>query len=192
MAARIQSSAIDIKIERLVKADAGPVSAFTCGCDELDYFFHNEMFECVNNHYLSAYCAKSMNNDLLAIFTLVNDSIVLTDYEAKDDFILEAGCRINDTYLDIFNQQSMFPAVNIGHLGVLKHMQNKGIGSQILEFVIDTFKEFNVAGCQFITVDALNTPQVKKFYAGRYFIRLTSSDEGQPTVRMYFTLGVLP
>ena len=100
MAARIQSSAIDIKIERLVKADAGPVSAFTCGCDELDYFFHNEMFECVNNHYLSAYCAKSMNNDLLAIFTLANDSIVLTDYEAKDDFILEAGCRINDTYLD--------------------------------------------------------------------------------------------
>lgn len=191
MAARIQSSGIDIRIERLVEADACQVSAFTCGNQELDHFFHNELFLCADNHYLSIYCAKSLGGELLAIFTLANDSIVLTDYEDKDDFIIDASCRINESYVDIFNKQSMFPAVNIGHLGVSEPFQNHGIGSQIIDFVADTFREYDLSGCQFITVDALNTNAVKRFYTKRYFVRLASSDEGNPTVRMYFTLDLL-
>ena len=136
MAARIQSSDIDIRIERLVEADVGLVSAFTCGNPELDHFFHNELFICADNHYLSAYCAKGMGGELLTIFTLANDSIVLSDYEDEDDFIVEASCRINESYVD-------------------------------------------------------NTNEVKRFYTKRYFVRLASSDEGNPTVRMYFTLDLL-
>ena len=191
MAAKILSSDIDIKIERLVKADADSVSAFTCGNEDLDFFFHNELFDCVENHYLSAYCAKSLDGCLLAIFTLANDAIVLSDYQEKDDFVALTSCRVSESYLHIFNQQSMFPAVNIGHLGVSTQFQNMGIGSQILEFVIDTFREYDVAGCQFVTVDALNTPLVRRFYSKRYFQRLTMTDVSNLTVRMHFTLDLL-
>lgn len=190
MAARIQSSAIEIKIDRLFEEDAHEVSSFSCGNEVLDNFFHEELFPCVRNHHLSAYCARSLDDELLAIFTLANDSIILNDYDEKDDFISVASFRIDESYLQIFNEQSMFPAVNIGHLGVAKGHQNKGVGTQILEFVIDTYRCYTASGCQFVTVDALNTPEVKRFYSKRFFERQTMSDESCQTVRMYFTLDL--
>jgi hypothetical protein len=46
-----------IRIRLMTDADYANMSAFSCGVEELDHFFHHEVRECVAHHYLSAYCA---------------------------------------------------------------------------------------------------------------------------------------
>ena len=59
---------IDITINKLVGGDQDEVLSFTCGCKELDNFFHNELFLCTKHHYVAAYCAKSTKkNEVVAI-----------------------------------------------------------------------------------------------------------------------------
>lgn len=41
----------------MTEADFGNMSAFSCGVKELDDFFHLEVKECVQRHYLAAYSA---------------------------------------------------------------------------------------------------------------------------------------
>ena len=71
--------------------------------------------------------------------------------------------EINADIVEFFNRQSSYPAINIGHLGTSVTYQNKGIGTAIIDLVADTFAGYSQAGCQFITVDALNNPRCIKF-----------------------------
>ena len=48
---------IDFQIRLMIEEDYEKLSSFSCGVAELDNFFQNEVRECVNYHYLSAYCA---------------------------------------------------------------------------------------------------------------------------------------
>lgn len=84
-----------------------------------------------------------------------------------------------------FNRQSSYPAINIGHLGTSVPYQSKGIGTAIIDLVADTFTEYRQAGCQFITVDALNHPKSIKFYHTNGFLHQTNKDMGSATRRMY-------
>lgn len=66
-------------------------------------------------------------------------SIIVSRYqysEDKADFIEEAATKMPEEYRSIFEKQTSFPAVNIGHLGVRKDMQSRGIGKQILDFIL--------------------------------------------------------
>ena len=46
-------------------SDYEKMSEFSCGVIELDDFFRYEMKECVQRHYLSAYCAFLNQNDII-------------------------------------------------------------------------------------------------------------------------------
>lgn len=189
MAEKIQSSDIDISIDKLLREDLEQVLSFSCGCEELDKFFHEEIYLCSRYHHVSAYCAKNTSNDeIVAIFTLANDSVVIDNVEDREDFVLESKAQISDEYISTFKRQTSFPAVNIGHLGVHKDMQSKGIGQKILDFVLYTFSEYNTSGCQFITVDSLNNSRTNKFYARNGFINQTDNDRHSPTRRMYLPI----
>ena len=140
MAGKTQSSIIEITIEKLNEEDYEELSSFNCGEEKLDNFFHNEIFICSKYHYFSSYCAREQtNNQIVSVFTLSNDAVILKTKDDKNSFIEETKGRINDEYHDIFMQQTSFPAVNIGHLGVRVDMQSKGIGTQILDFIVSTF-----------------------------------------------------
>lgn len=155
----------------------------------MDDFFHNEIFLCSKHHYFSSYCAKLVNDDsIVAVFTLANDAVVLGNEEDKEDFIDQSSLNINEEYIPIFQMQTSFPAVNIGHLGVRTDMQSKGIGRQILDFVLNTFITYDVAGCQFITVDSLNNSKTNKFYAKNGFTNQTDTDANKSTRRMYLPI----
>lgn len=67
-------------------------------------------------------------------------------------------------------------------------MQSKGIGEQILDFVLYTFSNYNISGCQFITVDSLNNSRTNKFYAKNGFLNQTDSDKHSSTRRMYLPI----
>lgn len=68
-------------------------------------------------------------------------------------------------------------------------MQSQNIGRIIAEFVQMTFANIRIAGCQFVTVDALNNYRVINFYHDKLgFGFQTVSDLGKHTRRMYLQI----
>lgn len=190
MEEKIQYSDINLSIEPLSISDQSTVNKFSCGNKELDKFFHEELFICAKHHYVSAYCAKNQNNgEIIAIFTLANDAVVIDNID-KDDFITESCTKISEEYISTFERQSSFPAINIGHLGVRSDLQSQKIGEQIIDFVIYTFVNFKISGCQFITVDSINNPRTNKFYMRNSFLFQTNSDSCLDTRRMYLPIQI--
>ena len=169
----------------MTDADYENMSAFSCGVDELDNFFRHEVEECVKRHYLAAYCAFLNSGEFVVAFTLMNDALMISSQIEEEDFIDDLKFEVNADIVDFFNRQSSYPAINIGHLGTSVNYQGKGIGTAIIDLVADTFAEYRQAGCQFITVDALNNPRCIKFYYTNGFCLQTKKDICSATRRMY-------
>lgn len=118
----------------------------------------------------------------MAVFTLSNDSLVLENDE-KEDFP-----NLNEDYREFFLEQFTYPAVNIGHLGVRHDLQSMGIGDTVVRYVWTTFSEYDITGCQFITVDSLNNARTNKFYSRLGFQNQTNKDHMALTRRMFLEL----
>lgn len=184
MTAKTHFSATEVNFSPLDESDFQSLSVFTCGVPEIDHFFHNEVRLCSKYHYLSPYkCTLIETGEIVGLFTLANDVLVL-DYEDKIEFP-----NLSLEYFDIFTRQPSYPAVNIGHLAVKTTYQSKGIGQIIIEFLTETFSEYRLSGCQFVTVDALNNVRALRFYQDIMgFECQTLSDVNKPTRRMYLDL----
>lgn len=169
----------------MTDADHEKKSAFSCGVKELDDFFRYEVRECVERKYLSAYCAYTESDGIVAAFTLMNDAIMIPSENEKEDFFDDLRLEEDSAAVDFFKRQSSYPAINIGHLGTSVEFQGKGIGMTIIEFVAGTFSQYKQAGCQFITVDALNNERTIRFYLNNLFIFQTNRDFCSQTRRMY-------
>ena len=169
----------------MTDADYENMSAFSCGVKELDDFFRYEVKECVERKYLSAYCAYTESDGMMAVFTLMNDAIMIPSEDEKVDFFDDLRLEEDSAVVDFFKRQSSFPAINIGHLGTSVEFQNRGIGMMIVEFVAGTFAQYKQAGCQFVTVDALNNEGAIRFYLKNLFNFQTNRDFYSPTRRMY-------
>lgn len=86
MVARTLSSDTDLQIRLMTDADYEIMSAFSCGVKELDDFFRYEVKACVEHKYLSAYCAFTESDGIVAAFTLMNDAIMINSEDEKTDF----------------------------------------------------------------------------------------------------------
>lgn len=190
MAAKIQFSRISFKI--LDEDNFKKMSSFSCGNNDLDIFFQKEVFICSKCHMFSAYCVL-YDNDIVAAFTLANDSLVI-EYEDKTDvkdcMKENAPLGKDSLYDEYFETMNVFPAINIGHLAVKSDLQSQGIGEYILNYVIYTFLNYSIAGCLFVTVDALNNSRTNMFYCRNGFNFQTSKDIKATTRRMYFPLNI--
>lgn len=169
----------------MTEADYENMSAFSCGVIELDNFFQHEVKECVKHHYLSAYCAFLDSGEIIAAFTLMNDALMIPAQDDKLDFIDDLKFEVDSDIADFFKIQSSYPAINIGHLGTSTNYQSQGIGTSIIDLVAETFSEYRQAGCQFITVDALNNSRTLKFYHNCGFCPQTNKDAYYATRRLY-------
>ena len=176
---------IDFSIRLMTDADYAKMSGFSCGVKELDDFFRFEVKECVKHHYLSAYCAFLQSGEIIAAFTLMNDALMIIGSVEKEDFIDDLRFETDDAIVDFFSRQTSYPAINIGHLGVANGYRCYGIGSAIVDLVATTFANYKQAGCQFITVDALNNSRTTKFYTDNQFTFQTNRDMVSSTRRMY-------
>lgn len=103
----------------------------------------------------------------------------------RDDFIGDLTLEADEDIVSFLTRQTSYPAINIGQLGVLEGYQGMGIGSMIIDLVADTYTKYRQAGCQFITVDALNNDLAIKFYHKNSFGVQTYRDSTFPTRRMY-------
>ena len=184
MAGKTLFSVSDVIISPLSESDIASLSDFSCGCAEIDDFFHDEVLLCRKYGYLIPYkCVLKENEQTIGLFTLANDILSL-EHEDKIDFP-----NLPFEYSDIFSRQPSYPAINIGHLAVRKDVQSMGIGCIIVEFVRASFSMIRVSGCQFITVDALNNYRTINFYTDKLgFEFQTLSDMGNHTHRMYLDI----
>lgn len=186
MAEKIQSS--DIRIERVLLENQPISESFSCNNEVLDAFFQKEITSCIKHHYVTAYCVKHNQTDkVIGIFTLANDCVTLM-YDSED-FIEENINSFSEDYKLIFKEQSSYPAINIAHLAVDNNYRRQGIGKCIIEYIISTFIDFEIAGCQFITVDSINKPEINSFYSRMGFYNLSNTDSLSPTRRMYLNLA---
>ncbi|MDE6544342.1 MAG: hypothetical protein K2K76_10310 [Muribaculaceae bacterium] len=188
MEEKIQFSIDDLLISHITESDYESLSLFSCGNDEIDDFFHDEVRLCSKYSYLIPYkCTIASSGEIAGVFTLANDVLNL-EYEDKISFY-----NIAPEYSEIFIRQTSYPAINIGHLGVRSDLQSRGIGRFIVEFVRMTFASSRIAGCQFITVDALNNHRTTLFYTDKIgFEFQTLGDLGHHTRRMYLDIFTHP
>ena len=115
----------------------------------------------------------------------MNDAIMIDSEDEKIDFFDDLRLEEDSSVVAFFKKQSSFPAINIGQLGTSIDFQDNGIGMFIVEFVAGTFSQYRQAGCQFITVDALNNPKTVRFYLNNQFNFQTNHDLYSSTRRMY-------
>ena len=182
MEAKTRFSDINYKIELL--SDNDDLSDFSCGNNILDDFFHREVVLCCKYKYLTAYSVKDICSDeILCLFTLANDVITLDGEDVED-----IKGSIGDEYKFIFEQQTSFPAVNIGHLATRKEYQGNGIGSFAITYVLAMLLQHKTTGVQFLTVDSLNSPDTNKFYLKNGFLHQTNEDIYCDTRRMFRSL----
>ena len=180
-----RSSEIDFRIQLMVDADFKKMSAVSCHVETLDHFFRHEVKNCVSHKYLAAYCARSFTGEIIAAFTLMNDSLMIISENEKSDFINDLFFETKTETVDFLKKQTAYPAINIGHLGTAILYQGQGIGTAIIDLVAETYANYRQAGCQFITVDALNNPRTIRFYQSNGFSFQTNKDFYSPTRRMY-------
>ena len=100
-------------------------------------------------------------------FTLSNDSIRL-----KTSEISELG-------LDDFGTLGSFPAVKLGRFAVNQALQGSGVGSYMLRFVEGSILDSEYrSAARLIVVDAVNRPDVRKFYERNgYIVSLWAEDQ---------------
>lgn len=75
-----------------------------------------------------------------------------------------------------------YPAVLIGRFGISAEYRDKGLGSQILNFLKSWFRSIdNKTGCRFIVVDAYNNEKTLHFYEKNDFKPLYKTEQEERT-----------
>lgn len=174
---------------------AEPLKDFFCGIDSMDNFIHQDFSMSLENHYCKAYVVKDASENILAMFALSFDSI---DLDSDDREELQEGLSFAGTpdieydYQDTFYSKQRYPALDIAYLAVNKNFRNHGLGSTIIEMIVDKAIQQNLAGCQFLTVEALKTKEYSAvgFYTKCGFAPNELPNPNKDTLRMFKTLRV--
>ncbi len=178
-------------IERLT--DVGELKDFRCGVKAMDTFIQDGLGMSVVNHYCNAYAVRVSDRDvLLAIFALSFDSLDL-DADDKEDLMTGNSVEVPSVTLDykeIFLNKTRYPAIEITYLAVDERYAKRGLGRIIIENIVKKAQEQELAGCQFLTVEALNVREhnATGFYSRCGFSPCEIPNPNKGVLRMYRTL----
>jgi GNAT superfamily N-acetyltransferase len=120
------------------------------------------------NQHLSTTRVITIDNVVIAYFTLANDRI------STDEIENPIRNRINRK-IPHDKQRRGYPALKLCQLAVDDNYASNGFGSLIISKIIKD--AYNFVGCRFITVDAL--PKARKFYKRMMFDYLCNIDESK-------------
>ena len=118
-----------------------------------------------------------------------NDKVAAFDCGDEDLNDFPSNSAYNRFRKQFFAQGKMFksyPALKICRLATNKSARGLGIGSMMLNTIIESYRGDNKAGCRFITVDAYI--DAIPFYLKQGFVPLSKTDEGADTRLLYFDL----
>ena len=131
-----------------------------------------------------------MNKENLQLRRLgENDKVAAFDCGDEDLNDFPSNSAYNRFRKQFFAQGKMFksyPALKICRLATNKSARGLGIGSMMLNTIIESYRGDNKAGCRFITVDAYI--DAIPFYLKQGFVPLSKTDEGADTRLLYFDL----
>ena len=149
---------------------------FKCGNKDLDDFFAKDSFlygeKLLGKTYV--FRLKDFPDKIVAAFTLSNDSVrikqLFPEDMAKIEYVTENGEK----------NLRRYPGVLVGRLGINSEFAKQGIGSAVMTFIKTWFRsDENKTGCRFIIVDAVNSPDVLRYYQRNGFKFLYGSDENE-------------
>ena len=167
-----------MKIVRLTQEHT--FKPFDCGESDLNDFLLNDAKLYAQGLVAVTYIIED-DDMTVAFFSLSNDRISLSESD-------NATWRRIRSAFPHRKHRSDYPAVKIGRLGVNVSAQHRHIGTDILDFVKQTFITNNRTGCCFVTVDALKS--AVPFYVDNGFKPLRKVNEGE-TIPMYYDLTQL-
>ena len=131
-----------------------------------------------------------MNKENLQLRRLgENDKVAAFDCGDEDLNDFPSNSAYNRFRKQFFAQGKMFksyPALKICRLATNKSARGLGIGSMMLNTIIESYRGDIKAGCRFITVDAYI--DAIPFYLKQGFVPLSKTDEGADTRLLYFDL----
>jgi GNAT superfamily N-acetyltransferase len=156
--------------------------SFDCGNPDLNDFLLNDSIPHLRHLNYITYLIET-DKYLIAYFSLANDILHISNMEDFREDVQNA--KIDVKYEELFFDQRNYPAVKLGRLAVDKKFQSQGVGNYILDSIKYSFMKDNKAGCQFITIDALNNPRVTNFYEREGFCFLTLYDVNKPSRVMF-------
>lgn len=176
---------------RLLK-DFQLLHTFCSGVESMDNFIRGDFRMSVENHFCQAY-SVTYEDDLVAVFALSFDSL---DLDSDDKEELQTGISATGTpnvdwnYEETFYSKPRYPAMDIAYLAIQKEWRGKHIGDFLIKQITDLARKQTLAGCQFLTVEALAT---KEYSAVGFYERcgFTANEIKKPykdTLRMYMTL----
>lgn len=146
---------------------------FSCGNDDLDDFFKNDVFDYEGEMIGKTYCwvTNDKPHRIVALVTVGNDCIksALLPKNSKNRF------------QRVFNNQKRnktYPATLIGRLGVNVDFQGHHIGRQVMDYIKDkNIASSNMNAIRFLVVDAHNNDDTLAYYEHNGFVFMHKSEE---------------
>lgn len=183
---------IDFKIK--IPLEYSWLQKFYCGIPTMDNFIHSGLELCVSNHYCSLFQVINKDNDeTIALFSLAFDSLTL-DNDDKEEVLSGASMTpqplISPEYEETFLNKTSYPAIEITYLAVSQSYRKVGIGTRIIEAILSAIRKQKLAGCQFVTVEALFDTNYSaiSFYYKCLFTPCELPNPNKGTLRMFKTL----
>ena len=157
--------------------------SFDCGNQDLNNFLLTDSKPYAKKLLSVTYILET-DEEIAAYFSVSNDKIYVPDSD-------KATRRKIKSLFPHSKHRSEYPAVKIGRLAVNGRYKNRGIGTDILDFVKDLFITNNRTGCSFVTVDALR--EAIPFYVknGFRYLDKSSANLESETCLMYYDLTQL-
>ncbi len=155
------------------------LKSFESGNQQMDDFIHDYLSACSRSHFCITYYVRFRpKGDVIALFSLSNDSVDLSEDDFDDMRIGAAGTElplVENTFRERFEKKCTYPALEITYLAVNKNYQNLKIGSTLIDFIANIARNQKVSGCIFLTVNALHTNSYSavSFYERNHFAKLT-------------------
>ena len=190
MGVEIKDTGREIRIEPLRSLHL--LNSFNSGVEQMDSFIHENFKYSIENHYCVAYGAY-LEDELIAVFALSFDSL---DLDADDKEELMSGMSVTGTpaidwnYKDTFYAKSRYPALDIAYLAVSEKWRGQHIGEFLIDEIAEIARTQLLAGCQFLTVEALATREYSAvgFYSHCGFTPNELRKPYKDTLRMFRTL----
>lgn len=136
---------------------------FFCGVDEMDRFIHGNLEQSVLNGFCRLY-KVTLNGIVAGLFALSCDSLYL-DSTDKEELHEYGTVPISERYEEIFWSKRNYPAIEISYLAIEQSLRRSGIGTLIIDAISERVSSQSIAGCQFLTVEALSRVHLGEKYS---------------------------
>lgn len=171
-------------------SDATVFKEFRCGIKKMDDFIHDGLDLSVKNNFCKVY-KVTRENEIVALFALSFDSLIL-DYEDKTELKQTDSVDVDSRYEEVFWSKRHYPALEIAYLAVREDLRGSDIGSFLIYSIADMAVGQKLAGCQFLTVEALCKAKEREqdysattFYFKNHFSACELPSSNKDTLRMY-------